>query len=115
MLEDVLKHIRETIGAEGAAIIGRDGLIISADMPTGVIVETFAIMCATIIGASVTANSEVHNRIPDRVVITSSEGNILMCGAGKKAILVVVVGPSVPMQIVIQEMKRAADKIEQTL
>ena len=115
MLEDVLKHIKETIGADGAAIIGRDGLVISVDMPSGVIVETFSIMCATIIGAAVTANSEVHKKIPDRVIITSTEGNILMCGAGKKAILVVVVQPSVPMKIVIQEMKHAAEQIEQKL
>jgi predicted regulator of Ras-like GTPase activity (Roadblock/LC7/MglB family) len=38
-----------------------------------------------------------------------------MSGAGKKAILVVVIQPSVPMKIVTQEMKRAAEQIEQKL
>ena len=112
MLEDVVKDIKQACGAEAAAIIGRDGLTVSADMPPGVLVETFSIMCATILGAAVTANSELRHPIPTRVTVDSDDGRIIIMGAGKRAILVVAVKNTVKPEFVYREMQRGVERIK---
>ncbi|HEV2230980.1 MAG TPA: hypothetical protein VGS18_02195, partial [Thermoplasmata archaeon] len=52
----VIKDLKGRLSGIAAALISRDGLVLYADVPAGVYTETFAIMCATILGAAATAN-----------------------------------------------------------
>jgi len=115
MLEKLLHEIKRRCGAEGAAVIGRDGLVISAEMPPGVMVETFSIMCATILGGAVTANSELRFSTMERVVVEATDGKLVMAGAGSKAILAVAVKPPYELNTVYSTVKQGAEKISQIL
>ncbi|MBC2698812.1 MAG: roadblock/LC7 domain-containing protein [ANME-2 cluster archaeon] len=44
-------------GIEACAIVSRDGLLMSSDMPDGIMGETFAAMSATMLGAAETATT----------------------------------------------------------
>jgi hypothetical protein len=72
-----------------SALISRDGLIIAADLPEDVSQETFSIMCAAIMGAGMTATTELRQGPPDRIVLDSADMRIAIFTAGRKSILVV--------------------------
>ncbi|MFQ6128509.1 MAG: roadblock/LC7 domain-containing protein [Thermoplasmata archaeon] len=90
-MEDMLKQLRETCGAVASALIGKDGLMMSSDVPSDVSLETFGIMSATIVGASITAATELGKDEPSRVVVETEDLRILIYNAGKRTLLVVAV------------------------
>ena len=93
-LERMLKELRESCGSQAAAVVSRDGLIVAADMPDNMSRETFAIMCATILGAGMTAATELRVSSPTHIVLTSKETRIHIIEAGPRALIVLVVPPS---------------------
>jgi predicted regulator of Ras-like GTPase activity (Roadblock/LC7/MglB family) len=60
----VIKDLKARIGGTATAPVSRDGLILFADVPAGVYTETFALKCATILGAAATANTELNQTPP---------------------------------------------------
>ncbi|MFO7991437.1 MAG: roadblock/LC7 domain-containing protein [Thermoplasmata archaeon] len=99
-------------GVFGSAVISRDGMIISSDLPAGVHEETFSIMCATIIGAANTANSELDRRSPNKIIVDSDEGRIIIANAGSKLILSVVVDSTHILSELFDHIKVATDRIQ---
>jgi predicted regulator of Ras-like GTPase activity (Roadblock/LC7/MglB family) len=90
----MLRQLRETCGSQAAAVVSRDGLVIAGDMPENVSRETFAIMCATILGAGMTAATELRISAPNHVVLTTRESRIHIFEAGPRALIVVVAPPN---------------------
>ncbi|MEM3396443.1 MAG: roadblock/LC7 domain-containing protein [Thermoplasmata archaeon] len=111
-MNEVVKTLKISTGAIAVAVVSRDGLVIAAEMPPGVYTETFAIMCATILGASITATSELKRATPERIVIESSDTRTIILGAGKKALLICVVDSTKDLNMVLSEMQKAADAIK---
>ena len=92
-LERMLRQLRETCGSQAAAVVSRDGLVIAGDMPDNISRETFAIMCATILGAGMTAATELRVSSPTHIVLTSKETRIHILETGPRALIVLVVPP----------------------
>lgn len=111
-LNEMLKGLRTSIETIASAIVSRDGILLASDVPPGVYTETFAIMCATILGAAVTANSELKKGIPERIVIEGKDSKTIIIGAGKKSLIVAVVSPQVEMQKVITELSKISENIK---
>lgn len=111
-LKGMLKELRSD-GVKSSAIISRDGLVIAADMDTGTYVETFAIMCATLMGAAVTANMELKRGAPDKVTVESSDGKMLIVSAGRKAVVVSVIEGGVDEEHVTKQMEKIASSVRQ--
>src|SRR2546427_5152472 len=59
--------------AEAIAVINRDGGIVVADLPRTVSPETFSIMCAAILGAGMTAATELGDRKSTRLNSSHSQ------------------------------------------
>ncbi len=87
-LKPALRALRDEYGAFASAIVSRDGLIIASDIPDDVSSETFGIMCATLLGAACTANSELKTGAPLGVVVESEDSIMILVGAGRKALIV---------------------------
>ena len=81
----VIKDLKTRIAGIATALVSRDGLVLYADVPAGVYTETFAIMCATILGAAATANTELNRAPPERIVIEGNDSKTIIVGSGKKA------------------------------
>ncbi|MEM3444494.1 MAG: roadblock/LC7 domain-containing protein [Thermoplasmata archaeon] len=111
-MNEVVKNLKISTGAIAVAVVSRDGLVIAAEMPPGVYTETFAIMCATILGASITAISELKRATPEKILIESSDTRTVIMGAGKKALLICVVDSTKDLNLVLSEMQRAVDAIK---
>src|SRR2546428_7518275 len=84
-LERMLRQLRDTCGSQAAAVVSRDGLVIAGDMPESISRETFAIMCATILGAGMTAATELRVPSPNHIVLATNETRIHIFDAGPPA------------------------------
>lgn len=111
-LKSMLRELRGD-GVTSSAVISRDGLVIAADLDSATYVETFAIMCATLMGAAVTANMELKKAPPERVTVESSDGKMLILSAGRKAVVVSVISNGVDETHVTKQMERIAAVIRQ--
>jgi len=111
-LKPALRSLRQSCGAMASAVISRDGLVIAADLPEGVSMETFAIMCATLLGAASTANSELKVGTPKHVVVESEDAKVVVVGAGRKALIVAVVGRKADPAQALKKLDEMADTIK---
>lgn len=111
-LKPALRSLRQSCGAVASAVISRDGLVIAADVPEGVSIETFAIMCATLLGAASTAHSELRVSTPVHVLVESEDAKMVVVGAGRKALIVAVVGKKGDAGIALKKLDELADTIK---
>jgi hypothetical protein len=108
----VVKDLKARIGGIATALVSRDGLVLYADVPAGVYTETFAIMCATILGAAATAKSELNRAAPEKIIIEGSDSKTIIVGSGKKALLVAVVDHTADTNKVLAEVTKVADLLK---
>ncbi|MFP3871965.1 MAG: roadblock/LC7 domain-containing protein [Candidatus Natronoplasma sp.] len=108
---DVLENLKRK-GVYGSAIIDREGGIITSDLPQEVHEETFGIMCATIIGASNSANSELERGSVKRIIVDSKEGKMIISNPGKDIILSVVVDTSGKLGALFEEINKTVENIK---
>ncbi len=108
----VIKELKGRIGGIATALVSRDGLVLYADVPSGVYTETFAIMCATILGAAATANTELNRSPPERIVVDGADSKTIIVGSGKKALLVAVVDQSADIDRVLGDVTKVADMLK---
>lgn len=108
----VIKDLKTRLNGVAAALVSRDGLVLFADVPAGVYTETFAIMCATILGAAATANTELNRSPPERIVIEGHDSKAIIVGSGKKALLVVVIDQSADVTKALAEATKVADLLK---
>lgn len=92
-LQEMVRALRDVTKAEAAAVINRDGGIVAAELPPSVSQETFSIMCAAILGAGMTAATELRHASPHRVILESEDSTIVIQEIGRRAMLVLVVPP----------------------
>jgi len=111
-LKPALRSLRSSCGSVASAVISRDGLVIAADMPEGVSMETFAIMCATLLGAASTANSELRVGTPHHVIVESDEAKMVVVGAGRKALIVAIIGKKADASLTIKKLDEMAETIK---
>src|SRR5437016_12484704 len=92
-LQDMMRALRDVTKAEAVAVINRDGGIVVADLPRTVSPETFSIMCAAILGAGMTAATELGHAAPHRVLLESNDVTVVIQEIGRRAMVVLVVPP----------------------
>ena len=90
-MDEMLKQLREACGVVASAVVGKDGLMMYHDIPDDVELTTFGIMSATIVGACVTAATELKREEPARVVVETGDLSMIIYNAGKRALVVVAV------------------------
>lgn len=111
-LKPALRSLRSSCGALASAVISRDGLVIAGDVPEGVSMETFAIMCATLLGAASTAHSELRIGTPSHVIVDSEDAKMIVAGAGRKALVVTVVGKKGNADLARKKLDEIADTLK---
>ena len=92
-LADMVRALRDVTKAEAVAVVNRDGGIVVAELPRNVSQETFSIMCAAILGAGMTAATELGHMAPHRVLLESDDATVVIQEVGRRAMVVLVVPP----------------------
>lgn len=105
----VLRDLRTRVGGVATALVSRNGLVLLADLPEGVFSETYAVLCATIFGAAMTANHELNRAAPERIVVEGPDATTILVGTGESALLVTVVDSSADSVRVMSEMAKFVD------
>ena len=115
LLLGILKGLSSIGDIDGSAIVTRDGLLISSDLPRDLDAETFAAMSATMLGAAETAVGELKKGTVERVIAEGKETKLITKGAGPSAVLVSMVRPDANLGLVLVEMGKASEKIEEVM
>ena len=110
-VKELLQSLRKNSGVSGSALISRDGVVIASDCPEDVANESFAIMCATVMGAANTINTELKMSELENIIIYSNDGKIVLKGAGRKNLLVVIIDNSYPIETVTSKMAEIVDEM----
>ncbi|MGP8073038.1 MAG: roadblock/LC7 domain-containing protein [Thermoplasmata archaeon] len=105
----LINDLKVRIGGTATALVSRDGSVLFAAVPDGMYVETFAIMCATILGAAVTANVEFNRAPPARVLLEGPDSLTLIYASGSQALLVAVVHQAADVAKILEEVGRVAE------
>jgi predicted regulator of Ras-like GTPase activity (Roadblock/LC7/MglB family) len=112
-LNQVLADMRRAGGIRAIAIVSRDGILIVSDMPAEIHPETFAAMSAIMLGAAETAALEINTTPPDRIIVETDQGRLVVCGAGERMMLVALADIQAGLGHVIVEMSRAVTRIKE--
>lgn len=114
-LELAIEELTEVSDIQAAAVVRRDGLIITHTFPDGVDPKIVAAMTAAIVGTSEMATVQLAQGRFARAVIESDEGKLISTGAGEEALLVALVYKDANLGLVLMAMERAAKHIEELL
>lgn len=109
----VLENLKKE-GVYGSAIIDKEGDVLASDLPTEVQEDTFGVMCATVIGASNTVNSEVDRGSVKRVVIDSKKGKIIIASTKMDLLLSVVVSRSQNLGALFEEINNSVKMLKES-
>ncbi len=114
-LDNVLNDLQRIGGVENSAIVTRDGILIKTTIPEEQHAETFAAMSATMLGAAEAASVEMGKGFPESVTVESRRGEIIITGAGPKAVLVVTTGPDANLDLILNEIEKMVAVIKEIL
>lgn len=115
LLEKIMNDIHNIGGVEASAVASRDGLLIYSTLSQKQHAETFAAMSATMLGAAETTSTELGKGIPERVVVESKDGKLVVTGAGPRALLIIMTEPDAGLGLILVEVEKASEKIKKTL
>ena len=86
-LKKILVDFNTKYGATLSAVVSRVGTPIAWNVPQGMPVENFAALAATILGASEVIYTGMSKPAPNRIIVESKEGVLVVSGLGPKAFI----------------------------
>lgn len=115
LLESTIEDLSHVTDIRAAAVVRRDGLVITHTLPDSVDPRIVAAMTAAIVGTSEMATVQLAQGRFERAIIESDEGKLLSTGAGEEALLVALVYKDANLGLVLMAMERAAQQVERLL
>lgn len=115
MVDKLLSDLKNIGGVEACAAASRDGLLIRAVMQKELFVDSLAAMSATILGAAETATTRVEKGVPNRVIVETDYGRLVVVGAGPKALLILLAGQDTGLGLILLELEKSAMKLKEIL
>ncbi len=114
-LEKILENLSNMSDIKAAAVVRRDGLVVTHTLPDGVDPKIVAAMTAAIVGTSEMATIQLAQGRFERAIIESDDGKLLSMGAGEEALLVALVYQDANLGLVLMAMEQTAKLIEESL
>src|SRR3990170_348711 len=114
-LDAIIEELASVTDIRAAAVVRRDGLIITHTLPDGVDPKIVAAMTAAIVGTSEMATIQLAQGRFERAIIESDDGKLLSMGAGEEALLVALVYQDANLGLVLMAMEQTAKVIEESL
>ncbi len=114
-MQDAIEELSHVSDIQAAAVVRRDGLVITHTLPEGVDPKIVAAMTAAIVGTSEMATLQLAQGRFIRAIIESDAGKLLSTGAGEEALLVTLVYSDANLGLVLMAMEKAAKRVEEIL
>jgi len=103
-LDRVLASLQNISDVDGAAVVTRNGILITSSLPQDVDGQKFAAMAASLVGASETVAALLKSFMK-RAIIEVERGKLLALGAGPKAILIVLLNDRADVESLLREIE----------
>jgi len=110
-IEKGLRDLREGNSSVYWALMARDGVVLTSELPEGVHNDTFAIMCATMLGAALTLNSEFPEGDVERIIVEAGRYRVIVIGLDIERLMAVVVPRNMDMSsllVYVQKIMKQA-------
>ncbi len=111
---DRLRYLQgSTPDVEASAVVSVDGLIMASSLPAGVEEDRVSAMSAAMLSLGERIAGELGRGSLDEVYIHGDEGYVLLMASGMDAVLTVLAREQAKLGLVLLEMRRAAQDLEQ--
>ena len=114
-LEEVIRGLTSVSDIRAAAVVRRDGLIITHSLPEGVDPRTTAAMTAAIVGTSEMATVQLGQGRFEQALIESEGGKLVSTGAGDQALVIALAYRDANLGLVLMALQRASRKVDEIL
>lgn len=116
--ERINQFIQDIMGVEGVTacvLASRDGILMGKAFTNGVSVPSFAAMTATMLASAEAAASISHIQPPERIIVKSSDAQIIVISAGERTLLAAILTTSADMEAADAALKNIAADIGEVL
>jgi predicted regulator of Ras-like GTPase activity (Roadblock/LC7/MglB family) len=111
-LGKILTDLEAVGGIEVSAIISRQGLLmVSRDTEGGLNKEAFAALTATLYMSAESTTTRLSGQKPKSIMVETENKHLITFAASPEALIVVLVGNDVYIGLVLNELRKAAEKI----
>ena len=115
-IERILREVQGRIpDLEGLAVVTRDGLPIASALYTNTDEDRISAMTAASLSLSERVVMELERGIMEQVIISGSNGLVILRDAGEHAVLVGIARANAKLGLVLLDMKRAAKKLAEMI
>jgi predicted regulator of Ras-like GTPase activity (Roadblock/LC7/MglB family) len=115
-LEKVLSDLEAVGGIELAAIISKQGLLmVSKEKNNGLNSEAFAALTATLYMSAESTTMRLSSQKPKSISVETEDKHLITFTAGPDALIVVLVGKEGYVGLILNELKKAAEKVTKIL
>jgi predicted regulator of Ras-like GTPase activity (Roadblock/LC7/MglB family) len=115
-LEKILDNLQAVGGVELSAIVSRQGLLmVSKETGGGLNSEAFAALTATLYISAESTTVRLSGQRPRSIIVETEDKHLITYTAGPDALIVVLVGQEGYIGLVLNELKKAAEKVKQII
>ena len=114
-LDGVIRSLTTVSDIRAAAVVRRDGLIITHNLPEGVDPKTTAAMTAAIVGTSEMATVQLGQGRFEQALVESEDGKLVSTGAGDQALVIALAYRDANLGLVLMALQRASRKVDDIL
>jgi len=107
---EILEELNKTSGVNGSMIVGKDGIVIAADLNTQLQNETVGALAASIVSTVQKSMSRLSSDALKQVTVEASNGKLFLTDVGI-GVLAVTTDPQVNVGLIRLEIKNAAEKV----
>ena len=116
MLEKILDDLQTVGGVELCAIVSKQGLImVSREASQGPESEAFAALTATLFMSAESTTVRLSGQRPKSILVETKDKQLIIYEAGPDALIVVFVGNEGYIGLILNELKKAAEKARNIL
>jgi len=116
MLEKILSDLQEVGGIELSAIVSKQGLLmVTKETTTGLNSEAFAALTATLYMSAESTTTRLSNQKPKSILVETEDKHLITYAAGQDALIVVLVGNEGYVGLILNEIKKAAEKVKKLI
>ncbi len=112
-LEKVLDDLSAVGGIELSAIVSRQGLLMVSRTGDGMLnSEAFAALTATLYMSAESTTMRLHEQKPKTIIVETDDRHLITYVAGPNALIIVLVGKEGYIGLILNELKKAAEKVK---
>ncbi len=116
VLEKILNDLHAVGGIELSAIVSKQGLLmVYKETTTGHNSEALAALTATLYLSAESTTLRLSNQNPKSIIVETEDKHLITYAAGPDALIVVLVGNEGYIGLILNELKKAAEKVKKVI